>query len=148
MKIEGKSFSIHLSEGHKYLYLPNHPNSKPNNYYAEHRYIMEQSLGRFLDSTEIVHHKNHNGLDNRLENLVILTKKEHAKEHYSSERMVEGRRKKYKDGWNPAIRGKNNPKWNGGKIKRKCNNCEKSWMVFPSLYNHKKYCSKICRTSR
>lgn len=35
----------------------------------EHRWLMEQELGRKLLPTEHVHHRNGNPLDNRLENL-------------------------------------------------------------------------------
>lgn len=51
-------------------------------YILEHRYIMEQSLGRKLFSYEHVHHINGKKQDNRLENLVVLTSSEHAKTHY------------------------------------------------------------------
>jgi hypothetical protein len=42
---------------------------------------MEQHLGRLLRSDEIVHHLNGDKLDNRLENLTIMTLREHAVEH-------------------------------------------------------------------
>lgn len=51
--------------------------------YREHRMVMENYLGRKLLDTEIVHHINHNKLDNRIENLRVLTQSEHAKYHRS-----------------------------------------------------------------
>jgi hypothetical protein len=46
-----------------------------------HRYIMELYLGRKLDSNEVVHHINGEKDDNRLENLIIMDRKEHASYH-------------------------------------------------------------------
>ena len=45
----------------------------------EHRYVMEQHLGRKLESYEHIHHINGNPTDNRIENLQILTNSEHQK---------------------------------------------------------------------
>lgn len=46
-------------------------------YVYEHRYIMEQSLGRPLKRNESIHHIDGNKLNNLINNLQILTKTEH-----------------------------------------------------------------------
>lgn len=47
----------------------------------EHRVVMERVLGRPLETWEHVHHINHNKLDNRPENLQVLTALEHRRLH-------------------------------------------------------------------
>jgi hypothetical protein len=46
-----------------------------------HRHIMEQFIGRKLDNDEVVHHKNGDQGDNRIENLELMEKVDHLKMH-------------------------------------------------------------------
>lgn len=58
----------------------------------EHRYIIQQLLGRPLLSSEQVHHIDGDRLNNSLDNLVLLTNSDHQKLHYSErERDENGR---------------------------------------------------------
>lgn len=49
--------------------------------YQEHRVIMENFLGRKLESWEHVHHIDENKLNNDISNLKLVTRNTHRKEH-------------------------------------------------------------------
>jgi len=61
-----------LVGGYWYRYCPNHPNATQSACVLEHRLVMEGILGRILDKSEVVHHKNGDTLDNRPENLEVF----------------------------------------------------------------------------
>ena len=68
-------------DGYIALYFPDHPKSNRDGYIMEHVLIMECFIGRWIKDDEVVHHKNRNRQDNRIENLQLLTKSEHARLH-------------------------------------------------------------------
>ena len=69
----------------------------------QHRFIVEQSLGRKLTKDEYVHHKNHIKDDNRIENLEIITPSRHSSLHWSEIKQLREENEKLK-----AILIKNN----------------------------------------
>ena len=63
------------------IYFPEHPKANKEGYIMEHDLVMECVIGRHLKNDEVVHHKNHKRDDNRVQNLQLMTFKEHAGHH-------------------------------------------------------------------
>lgn len=81
-----------------------------------HRLVMEAHIGRPLLSTEIVHHINHDKRDNRIENLEIVTAKEHSAHHLQKH-----------------------------PITKVCVICGATFTPHPTKRKIKRTCSKVCR---
>lgn len=74
--------------GYLMIKQKNHPRADNMGYVFEHILVVEKDLGRYLkwfgvnhSLNEIVHHRNEIPSDNRLENLQVMTRKEHISHH-------------------------------------------------------------------
>ncbi len=78
-----------IFQGYQFVYAPGHPattSTKP--YVQEHRLIMEEQLGRYLEPYEIVHHKDGDRLNNDPSNLEVKTRGKHLSDHFKASHEV------------------------------------------------------------
>ena len=81
-------------DGYISVYCPDHPMATKDGYVMEHILVMEEFIGRHITKDEVVHHKNHKRDDNRIDNLEIMTFRDHAKLHMK-ERWENRKEKKH-----------------------------------------------------
>jgi hypothetical protein len=74
-RLTNKGFTI-STNGYKVIWSEGNP-------ILEHRYIMQQHVGRPLSTDEIVHHVDGDKLNNNLENLRLLARGEHSSHHHA-----------------------------------------------------------------
>ena len=78
-------------QGYIMRLITEHPYANKREYVLEHRLVMEEHLGRFLEPNEFVHHINQFRSDNRLSNLKLEGGQHlHAKGHLRGERNPHG----------------------------------------------------------
>lgn len=123
-----------------------------------HRYVYEYFNGEIPAGYQI-HHKDHNKDNNEIENLQLLTRKEHDKIHYEemSKEEKERRRKNIKEKaqpkaieWHKSVEGKEWHKKHYNNFKSKmhilqdfiCLQCGKK---FQSTQVRSKYCCNACK---
>jgi len=69
-------------DGYVYIYCPTHPCAIRGRYILEHRLVMEKSLNRYLLKRELVHHIDENRDNNNVDNLLVVSSKEHYRIHH------------------------------------------------------------------
>src|SRR3990167_2781700 len=86
----------YIENGYYLIMKKNHPHAVKG-YIFEHRLILEKKIGRYLTSNEICHHINGNRLDNRPENLELMSRPVHASMHLKGRKLSLETRKRLSD---------------------------------------------------
>lgn len=74
-------------KGYVFVYCPDHPSAR-DRHMAVHRLVVEKQLGRYLLSTEHVHHVNENVADNSIKNLMAFKSRSAHQRFHKNEDSV------------------------------------------------------------
>jgi len=72
--------------GYIFELCPSHPKANPFGFVPQHRLVVERSLGRYLPAAAQVHHKDEDPTNNSLDNLQVMTRREHMAHHRNADR--------------------------------------------------------------
>lgn len=123
------------TDGYVSLWKPDHPLARRDGYVAEHRYVAWEA-GLLTDPADDVHHRNEVRDDNRLENLEVKTKADHAREHAEERGVVTNQHGTFSV--RPADERRTAPK-----EERPCAGCDGT--VPATARRDARYCSGSCR---
>lgn len=76
------------NRGKFHVYLPEHPKSSPTGWVFRSWAVWWLETGKIIEHPQALHHINHNGLDDRFENLQLMQAGEHTG-HHSRKPLVE-----------------------------------------------------------
>ncbi len=131
-----------------------HPRATRQGHVLVHRVVMEHQLRRVLGAREVVHHRNGDPYDNRLDNLLLLSPAEHTRLHHRPQQMVDlvcawcGKAYRRLKGREPAAHGRRE-----GCCSRSCSAKRNARLRFPvpahGIYNrYRRGCRcKKCRAA-
>jgi hypothetical protein len=88
--MNGYGHTKNHNRGYVLAYAPKHPHAHKDGYVMLHTILLEREIGRYLAEDEVVHHKNHNRSDNRIENLELMKKRDHCSMHMKERYMKKG----------------------------------------------------------
>jgi hypothetical protein len=133
------------TSGYVYILVPHHPMATKGGYVLEHRLVVEASLGRLLQPNEHVHHINGIKTDNRLENLQVLSPREHAQLHPGPMFRVYFATHDRRAAASAAGKKGAIGRWgsdHGGWVTRACEQCSTAFRVRER--SRQRFCSRAC----